>query len=105
MVSALSGTGLSELRALLATRVNMNSSTVGEESIIISHRQATAITQATEAIQRAVELSGQAVETIDCADLLAFELREALTALGAVTGEVTTEDLLGDIFAKFCIGK
>ena len=48
---------------------------------------------------------GKPAETIDCADVLAFELREALTALGSVTGEVTTDDLLGEIFSKFCIGK
>jgi tRNA modification GTPase len=36
---------------------------------------------------------------------VAFELREALDALGAVTGEVTTDDLLGRVFANFCIGK
>jgi tRNA modification GTPase len=105
IVSALTGTGLNELRALLAEKVNINSSTVGEESIVISQRQVTAISQAAEAIQRAIRLSEQATETIDCADLLAFELREALTALGAVTGEVTTEHLLADIFSKFCIGK
>jgi len=32
-------------------------------------------------------------------------LREALAALGEVTGEITTEDILGSIFGKFCIGK
>jgi tRNA modification GTPase len=42
---------------------------------------------------------------VRAADLVAFELREALEALAAVTGEVTTEDLLTRIFAHFCIGK
>ncbi len=64
-----------------------------------------AITEAIEALNRAVVLSQQARHTIDCADLLAFELRETLDALGAVTGEVTTEDLLTKVFANFCIGK
>ena len=50
-------------------------------------------------------LSREARQTIDCADLLAFELRETLDALGAVTGDVTTEDLLTKVFANFCIGK
>ena len=52
-----------------------------------------------------MNLSETATETVDCADLVAFELREALDALGAVTGEVTTDDLLGRVFANFCIGK
>jgi tRNA modification GTPase len=38
-------------------------------------------------------------------DLLAIDIRKALFYLGEVTGEVTTDDLLGTIFSKFCIGK
>ena len=38
-------------------------------------------------------------------DLLAEELRLAQRALGEITGEVTVEDLLGEIFSSFCIGK
>jgi tRNA modification GTPase len=38
-------------------------------------------------------------------DLLAEELRLAQQALGAITGEVTADDLLGEIFTRFCIGK
>lgn len=38
-------------------------------------------------------------------DILALDLRRALSELGAITGEVTTEDILGQIFSRFCIGK
>lgn len=38
-------------------------------------------------------------------DLLAFDIRQALAHLGEITGEITTDDLLGNIFANFCIGK
>ena len=38
-------------------------------------------------------------------DLLAEEFRLAQNALGEITGEVTVEDLLGEIFSSFCIGK
>jgi tRNA modification GTPase len=38
-------------------------------------------------------------------DFLAMDIRTALYHLGEITGEITTEDLLGDIFSKFCIGK
>jgi tRNA modification GTPase len=38
-------------------------------------------------------------------DLLAEELRLSHRALGEITGEFTSEDLLGEIFGKFCIGK
>jgi len=38
-------------------------------------------------------------------DLLALDIRQALHHLGEITGEITTEDLLDNIFSKFCIGK
>jgi tRNA modification GTPase len=38
-------------------------------------------------------------------DLIAIDIRQALHHLGEITGEITTEDLLGNIFANFCIGK
>ena len=38
-------------------------------------------------------------------DFLAINIRQALFHLGSITGEVTTDDLLGNIFSKFCIGK
>jgi len=38
-------------------------------------------------------------------DLLAMDIRQALHYLGEITGEITTEDLLGNIFSKFCIEK
>jgi tRNA modification GTPase len=38
-------------------------------------------------------------------DFLAMDIRQALHYLGEITGEITTDDLLGNIFSKFCIGK
>ncbi len=37
-------------------------------------------------------------------DLLAMDIRQALHYLGEITGEITTDDLLGNIFSKLCIG-
>ena len=39
------------------------------------------------------------------ADLVAIDLRDALHHLGTITGEVTTDEVLGNIFGRFCIGK
>ena len=90
---------------MLAEALAGRLTTAGEQTVLLSERQRGAIREACGAVQRAVALSRTAVQTIDCADVLAFELREALDALGAVLGEVTTEDLLTEIFSKFCIGK
>ncbi|EPR72758.1 GTPase and tRNA-U34 5-formylation enzyme TrmE [Winogradskyella psychrotolerans RS-3] len=38
-------------------------------------------------------------------DLMEIEIREALYYFGAITGQVTNDDLLGNVFADFCIGK
>lgn len=104
-VSATTGQGLDELRRRLVELLSGSEITVGAEASLISERQREALGQAIEAIRQAQEISAQAPTTLDGADLLAFELREALDALGSVTGSVTTEDLLGRVFARFCIGK
>ncbi len=104
-VSAATGEGVEQLRAAIAGILEDGGPTVGAESMVVSERQQRAMDEATLSLDRAIALSAAAAETIDCADLLAFELREALDTLGNVTGEVTTEDLLGQVFARFCIGK
>jgi tRNA modification GTPase len=38
-------------------------------------------------------------------DLLSMDIRQAIHFLGEITGEITTDDLLGNIFSRFCIGK
>jgi len=104
-VSAATGEGVEDLRAVLSAAVGEAETTTLSEAVVLTERQAKGVSEANEAIQHAQVLAAQAGETVDCADLLAFELREALEALGAVVGEVTTEDLLGQVFARFCIGK
>ena len=73
--------------------------------MLISERQVGALQDALTALKRAADLAQSAEQTADCADILAFELRDALDQLGAVSGDVATEDLLSQVFANFCIGK
>ena len=58
-----------------------------------------------DAMRRATSHLDQAMIHLESTDLLAEEFRLAQNALGEITGEVTVEDLLGEIFSSFCIGK
>lgn len=104
-VSALCGSRIEGLQNAMAQALASGLTTASAEAVVLNERQRTAIRSASEAIERGVQLAGDAVETVDCADVLAFELREALDLLGEITGEVTSEDLLSQVFARFCIGK
>lgn len=104
-VSALRGTGIDRLRDAFADRLGATIATTAGEAVALNARQGNAIRSATQAMKRAATLSEGIDETIDCAELLAFELREALDDLSVLTGEVSTNDLLRRVFANFCIGK
>jgi tRNA modification GTPase len=61
-----------------------------------------------EALKNAYTSLDQVLTGIDAhitTDLIAFELRQALEYLGEISGEVTNDEILGNIFSKFCIGK
>jgi tRNA modification GTPase len=61
-----------------------------------------------EALQQASNALEQVLQAINLqmsGELLSLDIRKAIFHLGEITGEITTEDLLGNIFSKFCIGK
>jgi tRNA modification GTPase len=58
-----------------------------------------------QALLLAQEHLERAARQTDSLELLAEELRLVQRALGSITGEFTADDLLGEIFARFCIGK
>jgi len=73
-----------------------------EEGVIVSNaRHHEALTGVLEAIQSIDEGFANDIPS----DLIAIDIRKALYHLGEITGEVTTEELLGNIFSRFCIGK
>lgn len=102
-VSALNGEGLDALREELSTRLLYDVQTHGGDLLALSQRQRDAIQAALQALQRALIQC----EHVDqpAPELLALEIREALDALSLLSGELTTEDVLGRIFSRFCIGK
>jgi len=98
-VSALTGAGLVELRAHLIGCMGFQSVDSGAVSARQRHLESLARARAhTEEAQR------QLTER-RAGELVAEELRAAQQALGEITGEFTSDDLLGRIFGSFCIGK
>jgi tRNA modification GTPase len=103
--SARAGTGLEELKSAIRDGLGDHAASGEDRAVLLNARQRSELSAASEALERAEAEAGQIRETIDRADVIAFELREALEAVGSVCGSVTTEELLGQVFANFCIGK
>jgi tRNA modification GTPase len=95
-LSAKTGEGVDELRRALLALAGWHSG--GEDVFMARERHLGALRRVGEALERAGE------EMLH-SELFAEELRLAQRELGAITGEFTPEDLLGEIFSRFCIGK
>ena len=72
-----------------------------DATLVTNVRHFEALTHASEALHRVKE----GLETDTPTDLISQDLREALYYLGSITGEITTDEVLGSIFSRFCIGK
>lgn len=97
-ISAKTGEGLSKLKEkLLSLRKQ-----VGTDVMLVTNmRHYEALVHAASSLE-AVE---SALEAGIPTDLVSQDLREALYYLGSITGEITTDEVLGNIFSRFCIGK
>jgi len=99
-ISALYGENVDQLAALLVAQVQQ--SKVGEHEVIVTNtRHYEALLRAKEALERVKD----SIQTNISSEFLAMDIRETLHYLGEITGEVTTDEILGNIFSKFCIGK
>lgn len=100
LISAKEGTGVEDLKNALLGFVNTGALR-NNDTIITNSRHYDALLKALEEIQKVNE----GLETGLPGDLLAIDIRQALYHFGEITGEITSDDLLGNIFANFCIGK
>ena len=100
LLSAAEGAGMEFLRnKLLSITADLQSE--GTNVIVSNIRHYDALTKAHTSLCSVLE--GLSIGITG--DFLAVDIRKALYHLGEITGEITTEDLLGNIFSKFCIGK
>ncbi len=100
LLSAKSGFGVEQLTDSLLNLINTGALR-NNETIVTNSRHYDALLKAFEEIQKVQ----QGLETGLSGDLLAIDIRQALYHFGEITGEITNDDLLGNIFANFCIGK
>ena len=99
-LSAKNKTGIDELKNQLLSFVNTGALR-NNETIVTNTRHYDSLLKALDEIQN-VKFG---LETNLSSDLMALDIREALYHFGMITGQVTNDELLGNIFANFCIGK
>ena len=101
-LSVSTGLGFERLCDEIASRLTSDASTSDESALVIeSERQKENLLRAVQAL----EAAKAAVEASLHLDLVSLDIQEALEALGELTGEVTTDDILDRIFGSFCVGK
>lgn len=100
-ISAKYGKGMDELKEKIYVLACDNDDDFGSDIVLTNLRHKLAL-------EKSVELLGQAGDTIKkdlSPELPALDIRESLDCLGEIVGITTTEDILNEIFSKFCIGK
>ncbi|WP_443939467.1 tRNA uridine-5-carboxymethylaminomethyl(34) synthesis GTPase MnmE [Pedobacter sp. MW01-1-1] len=99
-IAAKDKMGIDDLKQTLLEQVNLHHINTSE-TLVTNIRHVEALKQTENALQRVLDNVDNPVTS----DFLAMDIKQALHYLGEITGTVTTDDLLDNIFTKFCIGK
>ncbi|XOV66224.1 MAG: tRNA uridine-5-carboxymethylaminomethyl(34) synthesis GTPase MnmE [Fluviicola sp.] len=99
-ISAKEGTNMNDLKSWMVNSVSGDFD-LAEETIVSNARHYDALLRTSESLEKALE----GLETGITGDFVAMDIRQAMYELGQITGDISTDDLLGNIFANFCIGK
>ena len=90
------------MESSIAQVLSLDESQWGDHSVAVNARHQACLVRAREALTRALESLSVQEEP----ELTSLDLRESLTAVGEIAGGVVdTEEILGEIFGRFCIGK
>lgn len=100
-ISCREGRGSEELVRAIRHELDLDAGTWGQEAVAVNARHQDCLRRAAQGLEAARDslAAGQSPE------FAALDLREALEAIGEIAGRVDTEELLGEIFGRFCIGK
>jgi tRNA modification GTPase len=101
MVSALTGEGLDDLRARVQQIITGGEGLHLEEPVLATERQRSLVGEALAATDAALAAAATRADE----ELICEDVRGAVQALGRITGEELTPDLLDEIFSRFCLGK
>jgi tRNA modification GTPase len=99
-LSAKNGTGIEDLKSEMVKAV-LGEMDLENDTIIANARHHEALLQTAEALEKA----NTGLHDGTTGDFIAMDIRQAMFHLGSITGDISTDDLLGNIFSKFCIGK
>lgn len=100
-ISALNGEGLEKLYALISKMFSLEEINVDNDVIITNLRHKNLISKAIENVKKAKKT----VEENIPIDIIAIFIKDILEDLGNITGEIVTDDIINEIFSKFCLGK
>ena len=100
-ISALNGNGLEELYTLIAKMFSLNEINIDNDVIITNLRHKNLISKAIENVKKARNTVKENMPI----DIIAIFVKDILEDLGNITGEFVTDDIINEIFSKFCLGK
>lgn len=100
-ISCMTGEGLEKLSDVIARELSMGAGEWGGHAVAINARHQTCLKRA----QKALDAARETLQGGMGAEFVSIELRDAMEAIGEIAGRIDTEDLLGEIFSSFCIGK
>lgn len=100
-ISCSTGDGLETLIDAIAHELSMGAGEWGGHAVAINARHQACLKRA----QAALEAAENTLTHGDGAEFISVELRDAMEAIGEIAGRIDTEELLGEIFSSFCIGK
>ncbi len=100
-ISCKTGAGFDVLEQQLAEVLALDEEHWGSHSVAVNARHQACLVKAREALANAI----RSLEANEEPELTSLGLRESLTSIGEISGVVDTEEILGEIFGNFCIGK
>ena len=101
-ISALTGHGMRELEATLSGVIHSDRTHETPSTATITNARHYSILLR---VTTSLELAIQSLKGRKSGEFIALDLRNSLDELGAITGQVTTDDILNSVFSRFCIGK